>query len=179
VIGPRSLLAASAAAIVCIGTSIGTGSTSPASATARAFQPVAKTLPAKTSVPVLLPTYLPYDNARPANFTGVSAYTSVEVSHDAYSVELSARPGCEGGVCHLGSISAKRAPLNAEAGDQRVALHKGIVGFFVPAACGANCSDASLRWAMNGVTYTIASKGGNLRELQRSANSAIDRGVIR
>jgi hypothetical protein len=55
-----------------------------------------------------------------------------------------------------------------------VPLDQGIIGYFVDAKCGANCSDSTLNWSQDGYRYTVGIKAENLQTLIKVANSAIN-----
>ena len=61
---------------------------------------------------------------------------------------------------------------------QPVALGDGIIGYFVEATCGANCSDATLTWEQDGYRYTVGIKARDKADLIEMANLAIANGVL-
>lgn len=152
------------------------------------FQPIIPVLEKQTQVPLVLPD-IPYaDNALPF-------YAVLETARPSkYSIILGATKDCNGGnACRWGTLSGEALtpitpPLSAESEFlnsphyQRmlqelpgfVSLVKGVTGYFVPAVCGAFCSDSKLFWEQNGYRYMVGIKAGKMKELIEMANSAIN-----
>jgi hypothetical protein len=129
---------------------------------------------ARSSVPVLLPSRLPSEQARLFPSGGRSA--------GGYDLELAATADCGGAnACFVAMFTAQRGsePL----GRTRVRLSNGRRGWFTPTGCGASCSPPQVQWRERGYTYTIQARVGNQsterREIVRLANSAIINGPRR
>ncbi len=133
------------------------------------FATILPELDRQTDVPVRLPGVVPEvtaDNPVYAIIEGVSA--------SEYQILLGFTPDCNGGTaCRLGQVSAAASPLTPPEGGEAVTLSQGIQGYFVPATCGANCSDALVMWEQNGNQYTIGLKGGQKERLLEMANSSL------
>lgn len=137
------------------------------------FQPILAAVKRQTDLPLLLPTFIPVSKDDP------KLYASSEKGEDGYYIELSFAPDCEGAdVCHLGGVEGHAATTNSPSG-KKVKLVQGVTGYFVDASCGANCSDSTLSWRQNSVTYTVSIKAGKEGDLVKMANSAITNGVIK
>lgn len=135
----------------------------------RVFQPLLARLKAGTEIPIRLPQEIPDGGESPL-------YASLnEISPDHYSIELAFVPDCYGATaCRFGEVSGeKKTPRTPAPSGQKLTLTGGITGYFTPAVCGANCSDATLMWEQDGIRYTIALKAGRRESLQRMAESAI------
>ncbi|MDJ1183419.1 hypothetical protein [Roseofilum casamattae] len=133
------------------------------------FSSILPELQGGTKLPVLLPSSVPQADGEP------QVYAILEgVSPSQYSTILGFTADCNGGnACRLGQIAADASALNVPVGAEAVDLDRGISGYFVPATCGANCSDAQLLWEYEGASYTIGLKAGQKRSLIEMANSAI------
>jgi hypothetical protein len=135
----------------------------------RVFQPLLARLRAGTKIPIRLPQEIPDAGKSPL-------YASLnEINPDRYSIELAFAPDCYGATaCRFGAVSGeKKTPRTPVLRGEKLTLAAGITGYFTPAVCGANCSDATLIWEQDGVRYTIALKAGRRESLQRMAGSAI------
>ena len=133
------------------------------------FQPILADLTAKTQIPIRLPPNIPASGKNPL-------YISLtKVTPTGYVIELAFAPDCYGaGACRFGEIAAeKKINQSPTLKGQKVALTKGITGYYTPATCGANCSDSSLVWEQGGIIYRMALKAGKLESLKSMANSAI------
>jgi len=132
------------------------------------FAPVLPAIHAKWHLPVRVPAQLPDLGAGPDRVYAVLG--AAGKSH--YEIILGFTPDCAGGTaCRLGAVSGD-APPKKSAG-KPVRLDRGIVGRFVDAVCGANCSDSTLTWKQGPASYTVGIKAGRLKELREMANSAI------
>jgi hypothetical protein len=135
----------------------------------RVFQPLLARLRAGTKIPIRLPQEIPDAGNSPL-------YAALnEINPERYSIELAFAPDCHGAtVCRFGEVSGeKKTPQTPALSGQKLTLTRGITGYFTPAVCGANCSDATLIWQQDGIRYTIALKAGRRESLQRMAESAI------
>jgi hypothetical protein len=54
-----------------------------------------------------------------------------------------------------------------------VALSGNVQGYFIDAACGANCDDSALYWTEGSNHYSISMKAEKKDTLVKMANSAI------
>ena len=133
------------------------------------FASILPELQGGTELPVLLPSLVPQADEE------TRVYAILEgVSPSQFSTILGFTADCNGGnACRLGQIAADASALNVPVGAEAVDLDRGISGYFVPATCGANCSDAQLLWEYEGASYTIGLKAGQKRSLIEMANSAI------
>lgn len=134
------------------------------------FNPIIAELKNKTKIPLSLPNYVPESNSSNPVYGLVEKITASE-----YSILLAFTEDCTGGTaCRLGSVSGKKiSPQNDNFSGQKVALVNNFNGYFTDAVCGANCSDSTLSWNNNGVSYTVALKAGKQETLVKMANSAI------
>lgn len=133
------------------------------------FAPILSQLQSQTQLPVLLPSVLPEEKEQPQ----VYAITT-EVSGSEYQVLLGFSPDCNGGnACRWGEVSGQTGPLTPPEGGESVTLAQGITGYFVPAVCGANCSDAMVMWEQNGGHYSVGLKAADKEQVMDMANSAI------
>jgi hypothetical protein len=136
------------------------------------FDPILSELQQKTRVPLRLPTYLAGEEETNPLYAILEKATG-----EHYELQIAFTKNCTGGnVCHYGIISgqtAKRA-VEREKG-KPVSLVKGIVGYFVDAKCGANCTDSTLVWKEGSYRYTVGIKAADIETLTKVANSAIER----
>jgi hypothetical protein len=101
----------------------------------------------KTTVPVLLPSTLPFAGKAP------KIYPTGTGSKNAWSLVLSGAPNCGGAnACFLASFEGRRGgklpgKSNLKLAGGQPALYKGIT-------CGASCSPASLWFVYRGVLYS-------------------------
>ncbi|MDQ2900001.1 MAG: hypothetical protein M3Y07_09405 [Acidobacteriota bacterium] len=132
------------------------------------FAPVIPAIRAKWRLPVRVPAQLPDLGVGQDRIYAVLG--AAGKSH--YEIILGFTPDCTGGTaCRVGAVSAD-APPKKIAG-KPVRLSRGIVGRFVDAVCGANCSDSTVSWKQGPASYTVGIKAGRLKELREMANSAI------
>ncbi|MBN3908601.1 MAG: hypothetical protein HWQ35_19280 [Nostoc sp. NMS1] len=135
------------------------------------FKSILPKLKQKTQIRILLPKFIPESDGENRIYAIIEAATQKN-----YEILLGFSPDCSGGTaCRLGVISAegvtrKTPRLTGKA----VSLAKGITGYFVDFACGANCSDATLTWRQQGVQYVVGLKAGDRTSLIKMANSAIN-----
>ena len=131
-------------------------------------------------MPVMLPAEFPAEEGLPAILPYV--YTA---DADAYELSLDYGAECQGaGACHYGSLAGVKVdsdtPMSTTnfefdaARAQKVALNKGIEGYFVEALCGATCDDAKVFWIYNRVQYMVGLKGANQAAVVELANAALD-----
>ncbi|MBP0040673.1 MAG: hypothetical protein J7545_01665 [Roseofilum sp. SBFL] len=133
------------------------------------FAPILSELDKKTQLTVLLPSWLPEEKETSPVFA-----IPTEVSASEYQVLLAFSADCNGGTaCRWGEVSGQMGPLTAPEGGESITLAQGIKGYFVPATCGANCSDAVVMWEQAEGHYRVGLKAGDKEELIEMANSAI------
>jgi len=105
-----------------------------------------------------------------------------------YEVSLDFGSECRGaGACHYGSLAGKRVDATTPVGTrsypfdagqaETVTLAYGLQGYFVPSACGANCSDALVFWIYNGYQYMLGLKAGAQADVVNLANAAIENSI--
>ena len=117
-------------------------------------------------MPVRVPARLALD------FAGTT-YASGSGSRRAYELSLAGAPGCGNATaCFLASFTGERG--GHPAFRRRVALARGITGYYKPLSCGASCSPPMLQW-VTGVLYGIQAdvEGDARAALVRAAGSAI------
>jgi hypothetical protein len=140
------------------------------------FEKLREVLTAQTNVPVKLPAFLPYIDAKHpvAASLVLTASSSYEIAlgwgEDCFSPDLLGGAG----ACHYGTIRGSAERLIENEG-RRVPLNLagGVHGYFVPFTCGAHCDDSAIGWDENGYHYSIGLKAGSEKVLTRVANSAI------
>jgi hypothetical protein len=148
--------------------------TAPVAPELRAVLPKLK---AKTTIPVVLPSYFPYARAN-----GRKLRTAGFANRSSWSVSLFYGANCGGAnACTVGFLSGQRGgqpgPFAA-----RVTLARGIHATYKPTTCGGSCSPAEIDWALNGVVYRFqlqVNARGDAAErtaMVRMANSAIAAG---
>src|SRR2546423_10658351 len=138
------------------------------------FNEILSQLFQKSSIPIRLPAYVPYNDDK-----NTIVYAILEVAEpERYSIQLASLKDCEGGnACHVGYIGGSKSPFPPE--DKPgvpVRLTGGIQGTFIDFDCGAHCDDASLSWTQGACYYGISLKAGDKKTLIRMANSAITAG---
>ena len=124
----------------------------------------------RTDVPIRVPVRmnLDYDGRL---FGGGSG------SKRRYDLTLDATETCGANVCMLASFSGERG--GEPAFRRKVALAKGITGYYKPLTCGGSCSPPTIQWKQRRVLYSIQAKLGlsgrakQRRAMVRAANSAI------
>jgi hypothetical protein len=126
----------------------------------------------KTSVPILLPSRVPFSE---------QVYFRGQVSSDNYEVGMYHSPDCTATACYIGAIQAERGgQLSTPITEGRmpefrnIKLFGGTKGIFVN-GCGAYCT-ASVEWQNEGVLYRVTMKNGTQKELEQIANLAIEIG---
>ncbi len=139
---------------------------------APAFRPVLRALVAHTTIPVLLPSWLP------ATSTGRWADSFVTV--DSYVVWLPTWAEHAGKAPHeWHSVSAERVgPKTPPVEGVRVALSGGRVGYYEASEWAARPSDASVTWTRRGVQYTVIEYAGTKEDVVRMANSMVAVGGV-
>jgi hypothetical protein len=101
----------------------------------------------KTTVPVLLPSLLPFAAKVP------KLYPSSSATKNAYSLVFSGAPNCGGAnACFLASFEGKRG--GKLPGKSNLKLPGGQPAFYKGITCGASCSPATLWFLYRGVLYT-------------------------
>ncbi len=133
---------------------------------------IAAKLKARTTIPLLIPEFIPIGVEEPIHITFGGNASSYEMSLD-YT------PDCNGATyCHLGSIRAEKGGEFASKSGAKVyegvQLRGGMKGLYTE-FCGAQCQ-ALLEWKLNGVMYRIQIKNGVYETLVGAANLAINAG---
>jgi hypothetical protein len=134
----------------------------------------ADTLPAvkaKTSIPILYPDTMPSDFDK--------VYVAGDGSTKEYSFSVYDAPDCAGAnVCFVAEFTAAKG--GKPFGRGAATLAHGIHGRYQPLSCGASCSQPSISWKENGVTYqlqaNVEAAHGDRAALVKMANSAIKHG---
>jgi hypothetical protein len=120
----------------------------------RVFDRVVKEILRKTTVPILLPSNVPFsaDDIKFAWGDASESSWSIALHYDEVGTDSSYAAGF-GGTTHFSSFSSH---------DRRVLLSNGITAIFWPVRCGKSfCAPASLWWVQNGVEYNIQIKLGS------------------
>ncbi|MEH1767159.1 MAG: hypothetical protein V7L27_29480 [Nostoc sp.] len=135
------------------------------------FKTILPKLKQKTQIKILLPKFIPESDGENPIYAIIEAATK-----NNYDILLGFSPDCSGGTaCRLGVLSAEAVTRKTpRLTGKPVSLAKGITGYFVDFACGANCSDATLTWRQQGVQYIVGLKAGDRTSLIKMANSAIN-----
>ena len=144
------------------------------------FTPVVKVLLKSTKARLSIPSTLPkgFDDGQDV-FCTITTLKKLE-----YEIVVGFGVGCSGGnACRIGSAYGRWTGRKVVMGTPNyqferrkakpVRLVKGLIGFFVNATCGANCSDSKIFWTDNGWEYMVGLKVGRLAEVRQFANSAI------
>ena len=101
----------------------------------------------KTTVPVLLPSKLPFASKVP------KLYPSSSATKSSYSLVFAGAPNCGGAnACFLASFEGKRG--GKLPGKSNLKLAGGQPAFYKGITCGASCSPATLWFVTKGVLYT-------------------------
>lgn len=135
------------------------------------FKPILPKLKQKTQLPIVLPKIIPSAEGEKPLYAIIENATPKK-----YDILLGFSPNCNGGTgCRFGIVTAEAVTNKTpKLTGKTVSLAKGIIGYFVDSACGANCSDATLTWRQKGVQYVIGLKAGDRTSLIKMANSAIN-----
>lgn len=134
---------------------------------APAFRPVLRTLLGHTTIPILLPSWLP------AEATGRWADSVADA--DSYVVWLPTWAEYVSKAPHeWHSVAAERVgPKTPPVEGVRVALSGGRVGYYIASEWDARPSNASLTWTQRGVQYTVIEYAGTKQDVVRMANSVV------
>ena len=125
---------------------------------------------AATPVPVRVPASVVLDYAGRVYGAGTG-------SKRGWTLSLAGAPRCGANACFLAFFSGERG--GRPAFTRRVALMRGLTGFYKPLSCGASCSPPQIQWLQGGVLYDIQAKvgvAGDARQraaLVAAANQAI------
>jgi hypothetical protein len=106
---------------------------------------------ARSEVPVRLPARLSLDYDGPVYGSGTG-------SRRRWTLSLAGAPQCGANACFLAFFSGERD--GRPAFSRRVALARGLTGFYKPLSCGASCSPPEIQWLQGGVLYDIQAKVG-------------------
>jgi hypothetical protein len=123
---------------------------------------------AHTALPVLLPQRFPSEFRR--LFAGGSGHRR------SWTLSLRAAPNCGADVCFVADFSARRN--GRPAGQKRIRLARGRVGWFTPRSCGGPCAPPTIEWRERRTTFSIQANvpDPERRRLVQMANSAIRNG---
>lgn len=133
-----------------------------------------------TGVPPMLPANFPVSADLPA----VVPYP-LRTETGIYELSLDYGEQCQGaGACHYGMLAGMQTTFSAPVGTsnypfdsalaQPVTLDRGMTGYFVESACGANCGDAIIWWVHGGYQYALGLKAGQRDQVVALANAAIN-----
>ncbi|TAE33196.1 MAG: hypothetical protein EAY65_05345 [Alphaproteobacteria bacterium] len=100
-------------------------------------------------------------------------------SDDTISLGLGFGKGCTGGnACRIGGYLRQRLPSSSLVIYPREIFmpvyfggDEDLIGYFIPATCGANCSDSHLMWIEEGYFYEISMKAADKDELVKARES--------
>lgn len=124
----------------------------------------------RTDVPIRVPARMNLDY-------GGQVFGGGSGSKRRYDLTLDAAEECGANVCMLASFSGERG--GRPAFRRKVALARGITGYYKPLTCGGSCSPPMIQWKQRRVLYSIQAKVGvggrakQRRAMVRAANSAI------
>lgn len=132
---------------------------------------IVEQLEGQTSVPILLPSQLPFYEDDPL-------YFQVEANQDSYRIDLNYTPDCLGTPCYIGSISAERngqatTPWleNPRNEFKEIQLANDTQGIFYN-GCGAYCT-ALVEWQDGDILYRVSLKNGREEDVEKIANWTI------
>lgn len=109
------------------------------------------TVEKKTTVPLILPSKLPFADKVP------KLYPSGSGTRNAYTLELAGAANCGGAnACFLASFEGKRG--GKLPGKSNLRLAGGQPAFYKGITCGASCSPATIWFLYRGVLYTFQHK---------------------
>ncbi len=135
------------------------------------FRPLLPQLKGVT-VPVLLPTYIPLQNAGNGRL-----YATVDDRGTySYLIDIGFTPDCRGATaCRLGEVTGGPEVDTPTIFDyprgRHVRLRNGALALYYPYTCGAGCGDSVLVFQVDGTVYTASLKAGSLSEVLAMANS--------
>lgn len=143
--------------------------------TANVIDALGRQIPAvekKTTVPVLLPSKLPFAAKVP------KLYPSGSGTRNAYTLELAGAPNCgSANACFLASFEGKRG--GTLPGKSNLRLAGGQPAFYKGITCGGSCSPVTIWFLYRGVLYTFQHKdppGNTKAVMARLAAQAITAG---
>ncbi len=132
-----------------------------------AFRPVLSTLIGHTTIPILLPSWLP------AEATGRWANSAAEA--DFYDVWLPNKSEHLGNAPHdWHTVEAQRVgPKTPPVEGVPIALSGGRTGYYQASEWAARPSSATVTWTQKGVQYTVSEYNGSKEDVVRMANSMV------
>ncbi len=132
------------------------------------FNPILPQLKQKTRIKIRLPKYIPGASGENRLYAIIETAT-----RNKYEIILGFTRDCNGGnACSFGSVSAQAiTEKTPRPSGKAVLLSQKIIGYFIAAQCGANCSDSTITWQQQGVQYTVGLKAGDRSSLIKMANS--------
>lgn len=136
-------------------------------APAPAFRPVLSTLIGHTTIPILLPSWLP------AEATGRWADSIADA--DYYDVWLPNKSEHLGNAPHdWHTVEAQRVgPKTPPVEGIPIALSGGRIGYYQASEWAARPSSATVTWTQKGVQYTVSEYNGSKEDVVRMANSVV------
>jgi len=122
------------------------------------FRALLTRLKRQTTLPIYLPSALPYTVAQQR------LYASGTATADSYEITLTSRAQCGANSCFVGMFTAQRshtftpheAPDDAtQTPAKQVVLEHAIPAYYRPLSCGGSCTPPSIEWVTHGVLYRI------------------------
>lgn len=114
------------------------------------FRSVLTEVKAKTRVPVLLPTELPFYDIKHAS--------TDKATVGEYAISLYLDAGTVGFVASFSAVNNSGYSPQELPNVREVKLATGITGFFRPVKCGVSCAPMNLWWKQGTVLYQIQLK---------------------
>jgi hypothetical protein len=134
-----------------------------------AFRPILDQLRQKVQIPVLLPSKL-VDLGQGSDRV-YAVVTRAEPR--SYSIVLAFTADCNGAsFCRIGSLTGSAAGKKRLSG-KRIRLARGVAGYYIEGACGANCEDSVISWKAGPNLYTAGIKGGTAADVSAMANAVL------
>lgn len=136
-------------------------------APAPAFRPVLSALIGHTTIPILLPSWLPEES------TGRWADSFADA--DSYDVWLPNKSEHFGNAPHnWHTVEAQRVgPKTPPVEGVPIALSGGRVGYYLASEWAARPSPAAVTWTQKGVQYAVTEYNGSKEDVVRIANSMV------
>jgi len=134
------------------------------------FQRILEPLQKECQVPLRLPRRLP-DLGQGTD----PVYAVLESAQpDSYSIILGFTEDCNGAsFCRIGILAGRKVPGQSRLSGKQVRLNYGFRGVYQEAECGANCTDAVIRWREGDVEYSVGVKAGSLADAKNLANASL------
>jgi hypothetical protein len=134
------------------------------------FQRLLEPLQKECRIPLRLPRRLP-DLGQGTD----PVYAVLESAQpDRYSIILGFTEDCNGAsFCRIGVLTGRKLAGPSRWSGKQVRLHFGLRGVYQEAECGANCTDAVIRWREGDVEYSVGVKAGSLVDAKNLANASL------